>query len=64
MLLKMACTRHVLANIAPKARVKPMDMIQARAFKRKKLTHVSESKKDLDSGFHAVDSRFPVLDSW
>ena len=40
-----------------------MDMIQARAFKRKKLTHVSESKKDLDSGFHAVDSRFPVLDS-
>ena len=46
MLLKMACTRHVLANIAPNARVKPTDMIQARAFKRKKHTHVSESKTD------------------
>ena len=63
MLLKMACTRHVLANIAPNARVKPTDMIQARAFKRKKHTHVSESKTDLESGFHAVDSRFRVLDS-
>ena len=63
MLLKMACTRHVLANIAPNARVKPTDMIQARAFKRKKLTHVSESKTDLESGFHAVDSRLQVLDS-
>lgn len=30
-LLKMAWTRHVLANIAPNARVKPMDMTQARA---------------------------------
>ena len=36
MLLKMACTRQVFANIAPNARVKPMDMIQARALKGKK----------------------------
>ena len=31
MLLNIAWTRHVLANIAPNARVKPIDMIQARA---------------------------------
>ena len=36
MLLKMACTLQVFANIAPNARVKPMDMIQARALKGKK----------------------------
>ena len=36
MLLKIACTRHVLANIAPNARVKPMDIIQARALKGRK----------------------------
>ena len=40
-----------------------MDMIQARAFKKKKSPQVSESTTDLDSGFHAVDSRFQVLDS-
>ena len=33
-LLKMAWTRHVLVNIAPNAKVKPIHIIQARAWKR------------------------------
>ena len=34
------------------------------SLQKKKLSHVSESKTDLDSGFHAVDCRFQVLNSW
>ena len=33
-----------------------MDMIHARAFKRKNSLHVRESKTNLVSGFHTVDS--------
>jgi hypothetical protein len=33
MLLNIVCTLHVLANMAPNARVKPIESIQARAYK-------------------------------